>query len=148
MCVLTGIIQADVVPSFLDAPWILPVRGYLEDVMTLMVGDVYIGRRCRQRGLGASKFGNPFKPSSHSWEAIRLYGLWPSENKELLDSLWTLSGTSLVCHCRLSQACYADAIIACYSSLSPSSYDREALPSYPPNEPVLEYLAKLREGVR
>ena len=116
--------------SFLDAPWIRPVRGYLEDVKRLMTGDVYIGRGCRQRGLGASKFGNYFKLSSHSQkEAIRLYGLRLRHNKELLDGLWTLSGTRRLCHFRISQACHA--IIACYSSLFPSSYDHEALPSHP-----------------
>ena len=31
-------------------------------------------------------------------------------------------------------------LIACYSSLLPLSNDREALPSYPPNARVLEYL--------
>ena len=132
--VLTGIRQADVgkrgkcyyrsvaCTSFLDTPWMLPVHRRLHR------------QGCRQRGLRASNFGNTFKPSSHSREeAFRLCGLRLRDNKELLDSLWTLPGTRLVCHCRLSQACHANAIIAWCSSLFPSSYDREALPS-PPSE--------------
>ena len=74
--------------SFLDTPWILPLSGYLEHVKRLMVSDVYISG-CRQRGLGASKFGQPFKLSSRSREeAIRLY----LQQRALRQSLeWTLS---------------------------------------------------------
>ena len=42
--------------TFLGTPWILPIRGYLEDVKRLMVSDVYVGKVCRQRGLKPSKF--------------------------------------------------------------------------------------------
>ena len=141
----TGLRRSVAGTTFQDTPWILPTRGYLEDVKALMVGDIYIGRGCRQRGLGPSRYGNPFKLSSHSREeAIRLFALKLREDEDLLNCLWTLSGARLLCHCRPSQACHGDAIIAQFRTLYPSSFDRNS-PSSAPSSQVLNYLARLRE---
>ena len=108
--------------SFLDTPWILPVRGYMEDVKRLMVGDVYTGRRC-----GAAR-------------SLRLRATTKSSS--------TVSGHSLA---RGSSATVASprratrTTSSLVTALSPSSHDQEALPSYPPNARVLDCLAKLRE---
>ena len=46
---------------FPDTPMVLPIRGCLDDIKRVMVGDFYKGRGCRQRGLGKSEFCNDFK---------------------------------------------------------------------------------------
>ena len=76
-------------------------------------------------------------------EAIRLFGSRLREDRGLFSSLWTLSGSRHVCHCRLTQACHADAIIGQFHSLFPTAYDRTT--SCPPSARVLAYLLKLRE---
>ena len=42
-------------------PWVVPIRGDLDEIAWLMAGDLYIGRGSRQRGLLASTFSNPYK---------------------------------------------------------------------------------------
>ena len=63
----------------------------------------------------------------------------------MLDSLWTLSGARLVCHCRITQSCHADTIIEAFRCQYPYAFDRSSHSSIPPNSQVLNYLAKLRE---
>ena len=46
---------------FLDTPMVLPIRGHLDSIGRMMVGDYYIGRGCRQRGLSQSLFCNDFE---------------------------------------------------------------------------------------
>ena len=45
-------------------PIVLPVRGHLDSIKQLMLGDLYIGRGPRQRGLKKSLWCNPFKVSA------------------------------------------------------------------------------------
>ena len=47
--------------DFQSAPLILTTRGHLDLIKRLM----YIGRGCRQRSLGPSKFAHPFKVAQH-----------------------------------------------------------------------------------
>ena len=46
-------------------PIVLPIRGHLDSIKQLMLGDLYIGRGSRQRGLKKSLWCNPFKVSQH-----------------------------------------------------------------------------------
>ena len=46
-------------------PLIIPVRGFFDDVRKFMVGDLYIGRGCKQRALPRSAFANPYKVSTY-----------------------------------------------------------------------------------
>ena len=132
--------------TFPDTPMILLVRGFLDDVRRLMVGDVYIGRGSRQRGLSCSTFGNLFRVAAHGREeAIRLFGEKLSRDRSMLDSLWTLSGARLVCHCRITQSCHAGTVIEAFRRQYPYVFDRSSHSSIPPNSQVLNFLAKLRE---
>ena len=47
---------------------VLPLRGYLDDIKRMMVGDFYIGRGCQQRGLGRSEYCNDFNVAVHGRE--------------------------------------------------------------------------------
>ena len=55
--------------SFSVTPVVLPVRGYLDEIKRMMLGDFYIGRGCRQRGLGRSEFCKDFKVAVHGRDA-------------------------------------------------------------------------------
>ena len=97
---------------------VLPIRGYLDDIKRLMVGDFYIGRGCRQRGLGRSEFCNDFKVAVHGRDAaISIFTEKLCSDRVLRSHLWRLSGLRLVCHCRLSQACHGDVIIREFSGM-------------------------------
>ena len=48
---------------FLDTPMVLPIRGHLDSIGRMMLGDYYIGRGCRQHGLSQSLFCIDFKVS-------------------------------------------------------------------------------------
>ena len=127
-------------------PPILPVRGCLECVRKLMRGDRYIGRGAKQRNLEASPFGNPYKVAVFGRsEAIRRYELLLRKDVHLRSLLPELSGTRLVCHCRLEQPCHADSIISVYRDMFPEAYDRDAVTTAAPSAEVLNRLARLRE---
>ena len=46
--------------TFGETPMVLPIRGYLDDIRRMLVGDFHIGRGCRQRGLSRSEYCNDF----------------------------------------------------------------------------------------
>ena len=78
-------------------PPILPVRGCLERIRKLMRRDGYIGRGARQRNLGTSPLGNPYKVGVFGRaEAIRRYELLLRRENNLRSLLLELSGTRLV----------------------------------------------------
>ena len=113
--------------GFDTTPMVKPVRALPDSVMQLMVGDVYVGRGCRQRGLQKSIFCNPYTVSTFGREmAINLFEQFLDHNEELQRSLWTLSGTRLLRHCALSEACHAAALILKFAELYQPCDDRDS----------------------
>ena len=122
---------------------VLPIRAHLDSIKRLMVGDFYIGRGSRERGLTKSVFCNTHEVSTVGRErAIELFDKDLSADQNLLDQLWTLSGPRLVCHCTPNQACQGDVLIRRFSDLQPDAFDRSST-SVTPDSAVLEYLAML-----
>ena len=66
-------------------------------------------------------------------------------DQKLYDSLWTLSGRRLVCHCRPSEKCHGDVLIEEFRNTFPDAYDRAAGHGAPPEPGVLSFMARLRE---
>ena len=46
-------------------PLVIPVRGFVDDVRKFVVGDLHIGRGCKQRALPRSAFANPYMVSTY-----------------------------------------------------------------------------------
>ena len=63
----------------------------------------------------------------------------------LYSSLWTLSGTRLVCHCRANEACYGDVLVEEFRKTYPSVCDRYKFNVTPPAPAVLNFMARIRE---
>ena len=127
-------------------PMVVPARAWLEEVRKFMRGDYYIGRGSTQRGLTQSQICNDYKVSVYG----RKEAIWRCERKlrthpVLRESLWTMSGLRLVCHCKRTQERHGDAIIQQFRQHFPNAYDREASASAPPSSCVLNYLSRLRE---
>ena len=58
-------------------PLVIPVRGFVDDVRKFMVGDLYIGRGCKQRALPRSAFANPYKVSTYGRTgAVAMFRIW------------------------------------------------------------------------
>ena len=55
--------------GFDATPMVLPVRGHLDAVKRLLMGDLYIGRGSRQRSLGKSRYCNNYKVSEFGRDA-------------------------------------------------------------------------------
>ena len=111
-----------------------------------MRGDFYVGRGSTQRRLKRSAFCNDHKVSAYGREEA----IWRFEQKlktdqELRESLWTLSGLRLVCHCTPTQECHADVIIQEFRLLYPAACDRNNVTTGPPSSQVLNFLARLSE---
>ena len=82
-----------------------------------MLGDFYIGRGCRQRGLGR-EYCNDFKVAVHGREvAISKFAEKLASGHGLRSRLWRLSGLRLVCRCRPSQACHGDVFIREFANM-------------------------------
>ncbi|CAK0903184.1 unnamed protein product [Prorocentrum cordatum] len=77
-------------------------------------GPIYVGRGSRRWGLAASRWGNPFtiSPERSREGAVALLAGWIRTQPTLLQSLETLRGAPLVCHCGPDQACHADILLA------------------------------------
>ncbi|CAK0886883.1 unnamed protein product, partial [Prorocentrum cordatum] len=77
-------------------------------------GPIYVGRGSRRWGLAASRWGNPFtiSPERSREDAVALLAGWIRAQPTLLQSLETLRGALLVCHCGPDQACHADILLA------------------------------------
>ena len=124
----------------------VPIRGWLDGIRRLMRGDFFVGRGSTQRRLKRSAFCNDYKVSAYGREEA----IWRFEQKlktdqEVRESLWTLSGLRLVCHCTPTQDCHADATIQEFRLLFPGAYDRNDGTAGPPSSQVLNFLARLRE---
>ena len=63
----------------------------------------------------------------------------------LHNSLWTLSGTRLVCHCRATEDCHGDVLVEEFRKLYPAAHDRNQPCGVPPGHEILSFLARLRE---
>ena len=133
---LTGV-ESILAESLSDTPMVVPIRGCLEEIRRVMLGDYDVGRGCRQRNLGASLFCNDYKVSVYGRErAISQFAQKLKGDAALMARLWTLSG--------LRQTCHADEIIREFRKLYPTAFDREDSESEPPSSEVLNYLARLR----
>ena len=67
------------------------------------------------------------------------------QDRVLYFSLWTLSGTRLVCHCSASEACHGDVLVEEFRKAYPGAYDRNDFNVTPPALAVLNFMARLRE---
>ena len=82
------------------------------------LGDdhVYVGRGCPDRGIPPSPWANPYRVRELGRaEAVRRYGELLGRSPQLLSRLRSLSGKTLVCHCRPDEPCHADQIIAAFT---------------------------------
>ena len=121
---------------------VLPTRAWLDEVRKFMRGDYNIGRGSTQRALTQSLFCNGYKVSVYGRkEAIWRFEQQLKSDPVLRETLWTMSGLRLVCHCKPTQECHGDAIIREFLG----AFDREASASEPPSSRVLNNLARLRE---
>ena len=132
--------------SFDQTPLVVPVRGHLDSIKRLLKGDVYIGRGSRQRSLLKSRYCNTFKVSQVGRSvAISSFRQALLADPAIYNSLWTLSGTRLVCHCRASEDCHGDVLVEEFRKLYPAAHDRNLPCGAPPGHEVLSFLARLRE---
>jgi len=72
----------------------------------------YIGRGDSRLGLEPSSWKKPF-PICHTRtrrQAIAAFRKWVRTQASLMQNIGALEGTTLVCHCRLSQACHAEVL--------------------------------------
>ena len=141
-----GVDRRSVAGTPFQTPMVLPIRGFLDDIKALMVGDVYVGRGSRQRGLSCNPFGNPFRVAEFGRDgAIKRFRGKLDADEDLLNTLWTLWRETDLPLCRPDQSCHADVIIEAFQRRFPFSYDRSNLSQHPPSSEVLEYRARLRE---
>ena len=127
-------------------PWVVPIRGHLDDIARLMAGDLYIGRGSRQRGLLPSTFSNPYKVGEYGrTNAIQLFEQHLDTTPDLVRQVPSLSGKRLICHCSKGQQCHADILIRKFVELFPSAYDRSATEQRPPTSSELNLLAAHRQ---
>ena len=132
--------------SFGLTPLVVPVRGHLDSIKRLLRGDVYIGRGSRQRSLPKSRYCNTFKVSQVGRSvAISSFREALRADPALRNSLWTLSGTRVVCHCRATEDCHGDVLIEDFRNLHPAAHDRNQPRGAPPGPEILSFLARLRE---
>ena len=129
-----------------QTPLIVPVRGHLDSIKRLLKGDVYIGRGSRQRSLPKSRYCNTFKVSQVGRAvAISSFRQALLADPALHNSLWTLSGTRLICHCRATEDCHGDVLVEEFKKLYPAAHDRNKPSGVPPGHEILSFLARLRE---
>ena len=132
--------------SFGQTPLVVPIRGHLDSIKRLLRRDVYIGRGSRQRSLPKSRYCNTFKVSQVGLSvAISSFREALRADPVLLNSLWTLSGTRLVCHCRATEDCHGDVLVEGFRKLYPVAHDRNQPCGVPPGQEILSFLARLRE---
>jgi hypothetical protein len=85
-------------------PQVLNLRqlpGFSERRPVIPPGAVYIGRRNARYGLAASKWANPFRPSSPAEHeaVVAMFERWLRLQQHLIDALPELVGRDLVCWC-------------------------------------------------
>ena len=131
--------------TYANTPMVVPTRAWLDEVRKFM-------RRLLHRpgfnpeGSDTELFCNDYKVSVYG----RKEAIWRFEQKlkrdpVLRETLWTMSGLRLICHCKPTQECHGDAIIREFRQQFPGAFDREASASEPLSSRVLNYLALLRE---
>ena len=104
---------------------VIPVRAHLNSVKRLLKGDISFGRGSRQRTLPRSRYCNNSQVSVNGREAaIAGFREMLLQDRVPYSSLWTLSGTRLVCHCRESEACHGDVLVEEFRKAYPRAYDR------------------------
>ena len=114
--------------SFGQTALVVPIRGHLDSIKRLLKGDVEIGRGSRQQSLPKSRYCNTFKVSQVGRSvAISSFRQALLADPVLHNSLWTLSGTRLVCHCRATEDCHGDVLIEEFRKLYPVAHDRNQL---------------------
>ena len=132
--------------GFEVTPMVVPIRGHVDSIKRLLTGDRHTGRGSRQRSLGKSRYCNTFKVSQCGRSvAISSFRDALLADRVLFASLWTLSGTRLVCHCRASESCHGDVLIGEFKRSFPGAYDRSQDRGVPPDPGILSFMARLRE---
>ena len=122
------------------------MRGHLDAIKRPLKGDRYIGRGSRQRSLLKSRYCNTFKVSQYGRSvATSSFREALLGDRALYSSLWTLSGTRLVCHCRASESCHGDILNEEFKKSYPTAYDRLQVRAGPPDPEILSFMARLRE---
>ena len=125
---------------------VVPIRAHLDSVRRLLKGDVYIGRGSKQRALPKSRYCNNYKVTEYGRDAaIGAFRSKLLQDDGLYASLWTLSGTRLVCHCCANDRCHGDILLEEFRRSYPSAHDREGSHGPPPEANVLNCVARLRE---
>ena len=79
------------------------------------IGYLYIGRAHRTAGgrsFAGSRWANPFRVREFGrQECLRKFADYLFTLDFILEALFSLAGTKLVCHCMPSERCHADIII-------------------------------------
>jgi len=87
---------------------------------------IYIGRRCDKMGLGESFWQNPFKVHMRGQtqkkagrmteeEAVRRYEVMVRGSKAMMEKIQSLSGMTLVCHCKVGRVCHRQVLIKIFN---------------------------------
>ena len=141
----TFVEEQRVARPFREEDLLAPSRGFLDDARVFKRDDVYIGRGSKQRGLGSSIWGNPFKVKEHGLqEAVRLFRVFLANDAKLKSEVPKLTGKRLLCHCKLGDACHGDVLIECFIQLHPRAYV-VGVTAEPPSEAVALAAARARE---
>ena len=101
---------------------VVPTKAHLDSVKRSLKGDIYVERGSRQIFLPRSRCCNNFKVAEYGRDSA-IAGFW---DILLLDrspyaSLWTLSGTRLVCHCRANERCHGDVLVEEFQESHPTA---------------------------
>ena len=92
-----------------DTLVLLLLRGHLDGIKRMMVGDTCMGRDTSQRGLGRSTWWNNFKVAEYGREVATGLSAQKLQNDHALSThLCSLSEARVVCRCIPSPACHAD----------------------------------------
>ena len=109
-------LRSQAVTTLQDTPQIVRIRGCLEHINQVMVGDVFFGRRSRQRHLSHSVWANEYKVSVHGRAAaVQQFGETEARSQSerpVVD--------------------VAGEVIREYGNLFPEAFDREAEGVDPP----------------
>ena len=141
--VTDGNVTSSLGESFEPTPMMVPVRGHLDSIKRLLDTSDEVpdsGFLARAATAIHSKY--------HSM-AVRLRYQFSMkfcwEDRVLYASLWTLSGTRLVCHCRSSEPCHGDVLIEEFKKSFPDAFDRYRDDGVPPDSRIRSFMARLRE---
>ena len=93
-----------------------PVRGPPVWQEAMAPNDVYVGRGSHNLRLARSIWHNPYKidTGTSRTESVRLFEEYVARSEHLRESLRSLSGKRLRCHCLPCQQCHGDALVRCF----------------------------------